>query len=96
MELGKTASTLHGEHEAPCGPILGMQQHAHRMSVFMLAPLKPWDPVQGSLWKTGQLALPVPQIWNLGHSAASPLPPEGELISPRVSEQEGGQQEKMF
>ena len=24
----------HGEHEAPCGPILGMQQHAHRMSVF--------------------------------------------------------------
>lgn len=40
--------------------------------------------------------LPVSQIWNLGHSAASPPPPEGELISPRVSEQERGQQEKMF
>ena len=31
---GYTASAPHGEHEAPCGPILGMQQHAHRMSVF--------------------------------------------------------------
>ena len=31
---GRTASALHGEHEAPCGPILGTQQHAHRMSVF--------------------------------------------------------------
>ena len=31
---GCTASVPHGEHEAPCGPILGMQQHAHRMSVF--------------------------------------------------------------
>ena len=31
---GCTASAPHGEHEAPCGPILGMQQHAHRMSVF--------------------------------------------------------------
>ena len=31
---GCTASALHGEHEAPCGPILGMQQHAHRVSVF--------------------------------------------------------------
>ena len=31
---GRTASAPHGEHEAPCGPILGMQQHAHRVSVF--------------------------------------------------------------
>ena len=31
---GRTASARHGEHEAPCGPILGMQQHAHRVSVF--------------------------------------------------------------
>lgn len=31
---GCTASAPHGEHEAPCGPILGTQQHAHRMSVF--------------------------------------------------------------
>ena len=32
--LGRTASAPHGEHEASCGPILGMQQHAHRVSVF--------------------------------------------------------------
>ena len=32
--LGRTASALHGEHESPCGPILCMQQHAHRVSVF--------------------------------------------------------------
>ena len=31
---GCTASAPHGEHEVPCGPILGMQQHAYRMSVF--------------------------------------------------------------
>ena len=31
---GCTASAPHGEHETPCGPILGMQQHAHRVSVF--------------------------------------------------------------
>ena len=43
------------------------------MQCILLAPLKPWDPVQGILWKMGELALPVLQIWNLGHSAA-PLP----------------------
>ena len=32
--LGRTASAPHGEHEAPCGPILGMQQNAHRVSMF--------------------------------------------------------------
>ena len=31
---GCTASALHGEHEAPYDPILAMQQHAHRVSVF--------------------------------------------------------------
>lgn len=30
----------------------------------------------GSLLKTGQLALPVLPMWNLGHSAASPPPLE--------------------
>ena len=33
--LDRTASAPRGEHEAPCGPILGMQQHAHRVSVFV-------------------------------------------------------------
>lgn len=50
----------------------------------------------GTLCTAGELALPVLQIWNLGHSAASPPPLEDKLISPRVSERERGRQEKMF